>query len=134
MGTLERLTIILSMEHGFTTMEFGCQQILHLTYFSGRRPKHNMVEIKLKKNQTGYDVVAEFIKRYWEHHITDQIVVSLGLSRDGITFEHHNEVASPYNFDDIEFDYDWWEGEQYIRIFGITSVNKLNIAGGIYDK
>lgn len=93
-----------------------------------------MVEIKLKNGQTGYDIVGKYIRRYWEHNPTDQVIVSLGFSRDGVKYEHRNEVASPYNYDDIEFDYDWWEGEQYIRIFGIISVNGLNITGGIYEE
>lgn len=27
------------------------------------------------------------------------------------------EVASPLNFDDIEFLYDWWEGEKFIKLY-----------------
>lgn len=92
-----------------------------------------MVEIKLQKNQTGYDAVGEYIERYWNHTIIDQVVVSMGLSRDGVTYEHYNEVASPYN-SDIMFERDWWEGQKYIRLFGIVSVDALNITGGIYEE
>lgn len=92
-----------------------------------------MVEIKLKKKQTGYDVVGEYIERYWKHNILDQVIVSLGLSRDGVTYEHYNEVASPH-FSDIMFERDWWEGEEYIRIFGIAHIDSLNITGGIYEE
>lgn len=92
-----------------------------------------MVEIKLKNKQTGYDIVGEYIERYWKHNIIDQVVVSLGLSRDGLVYEHYNEVASPCN-SDIMFERDWWEGEEYIRIFGIISIDGLNITGGIYEE
>lgn len=92
-----------------------------------------MIEIKLEEGQSGYDVVGEYIRRYWHHNITDTVIVSIGLSHDdGNTYELRNEIASPMNFDDIEFLYDWWEGEKFIRLFGIKSVSKLAISGGIY--
>lgn len=92
-----------------------------------------MIEIKLKNGQSGYDVIGEYIRRYWKHYnMTDTVVVSIGTSYDGKVYEHRNEVASPYNFDDIEFLYDWWEGEKFIRIFGIISLDGINISGGIY--
>lgn len=92
-----------------------------------------MVDIKLKDGQSGYDVVGECIRRYWEHNITDTVIVSLGTSYDGKTFDLKKEVACPINFDDIEFMYDWWEGEKFIRIYGIQSVDALDISGGIYE-
>lgn len=69
-----------------------------------------MVEIKLKRTQNGYDVVGEYIERYWKHTNIDQVVVSMGLSRVGVTYEHYNEVASPCN-SDIMFDRDWWKAK-----------------------
>lgn len=93
-----------------------------------------MVEIKLKDRQSGYDAVGEYIRRYWEHNITDTVIVSLATSYDGKKFETRNEVASPYNFDDIEFLYDWWEGERFIKLFGIKTLTEINIDGGIYEE
>lgn len=93
-----------------------------------------MVEIKLKDRQSGYDAVGEYIRRYWEHNITDTVIVSLATSYDGQKFETRNEVASPYNFDDIEFLYDWWEGEKFIKLFGIQSIEEIKIEGGIYKE
>lgn len=49
-----------------------------------------------------------------------------------IAYDLLKEVASPMNFDDIEYLYDWWEGEKYIKLFGIQSVDELDISGGIY--
>lgn len=89
-----------------------------------------MVEIKLKDRQTGYDAVGEYIRRYWEHTITDTVIVSLAASYDGKKFETRNEVASPYNYDDIEFLYDWWEGEKFIKLFGIKALSEIEIDGG----
>lgn len=93
-----------------------------------------MIAIKLKDGQTGYDAVGEYIRRYWKHNITDTVIVSMGISYDGNTYDLRNEVASPMNFDDIEFLYDWWEGEKYIKLFGIKTVSELDISGGIYTE
>lgn len=92
-----------------------------------------MVDIKLKDGQTGYDAVGEYIRRYWNHNITDTVIVSIGTSYDGNTYDLRNEVASPMNFGDIEFLYDWWEGEKYIKLFGIKTVRELDISGGLYE-
>lgn len=93
-----------------------------------------MIDIKLKDGQSGYDVIGEYIRRYWKQNINDTVIVSMGISHNGNTFELRKEVASPLNFDDIEFLYDWWEGEKYIKLFGIKTVSELDIFGGIYEE
>lgn len=100
-----------------------------------------MVDIVLKDGQSGYDAVGEYIHRYWEHNITDDVVVSIGTSYDGNTYDLRKEIASPsppplkyYDGGDIEFLYDWWEGEKYIKLFGIKTVGELDIDGGIYEE
>lgn len=93
-----------------------------------------MIEIVLKEGQSGYDAVGEYIRRYWNHNITDTVIVSIGTSYDGHTYDLRKEVASPMNFNDIEFLYDWWEGEKFIKLVGIQSVDELDISGGIYMK
>lgn len=91
-----------------------------------------MVDITLKKGQSGYDAVGDYIRRYWEHNIWDDVVVSLGTSYDGKTYSLLKEVAYPNN-NDIEFLSDWWEGEKHIKLFGIKTVSELDIYGGIYE-
>lgn len=93
-----------------------------------------MVEIKLKDRQSGYDAVGEYIRRYWKRHISDTVIVDLATSYDGKKYERRVEIASPYNFDDIEFLYDWWEGEKFIQLFGIQSTSEISIDGGIYEE
>lgn len=93
-----------------------------------------MVDIVLKDGQTGYDAVGEYIHRYWEHNIVDDIVVSIGTSYDGNAYDLLREVASPVGYNDIEFLHDWWEGEKYIKLFGIKTVGELDIYGGIYEE
>lgn len=91
-----------------------------------------MIDIKLKSEQSGYDIIGEYVRRYWEHHIIDTVIVALSTSYDGMDYNVIHEIVSPVDGDKIEFMDDWWEGEKYIRIFGIKSVNDLEITGGIY--
>lgn len=93
-----------------------------------------MVDIELKHGQTGYNAVGDYIRRYWEHNISDTVIVSLGVSYDGENYKFVKEVACPCNFDDIEFLYDWWEGQKYIKLFGIQTITEVDVSGGIYEK
>lgn len=93
-----------------------------------------MIDIKLRDGQSGYDAVGEYIQRYWNHNIRDTVVVSMGTSYDGNTFEYLKEIASPCNSDDIEFLYDWWEGEKFIKLLGIKAVSEIDITNGIYGE
>lgn len=43
------------------------------------------------------------------------------------------EIAYPIGYNGIEFLDDWWEGEQYIKLFGIKTVRELDISGGLYE-
>ena len=94
-----------------------------------------MVEIVLTESHSGYEAVAEYIRRYWKHNVCDDAVIcSIATSHDGKNFEMRNEVATPYEFDGVEFLYDWWEGEKYIKLFGIKGMSEIDIEGGIYTE
>lgn len=95
-----------------------------------------MTDIIVKDDETGYDAVGAYIKRYWEHNIPDGVIVSLGLSDDGDTYELFQEVAYPLDFygNDIMFVYDWWDNQKYIILFGIKMICELDISGGIYEE
>lgn len=92
-----------------------------------------MIDIELKNGQTGYDIVGEYVRRYWEHNIYATVIISMGISYDGKTYDICKEIASPYNGDDVEFLYDWWEGEKFIKLFGIKAVDEIDISGGLYE-
>lgn len=93
-----------------------------------------IIEIELKDGQSGYDAVGQYIRRYWKrNNIVDDVIVSIDTSYDGNTYNSYKEIASPRNYNDIEFLYDWWEGERFIKLRGIKSVNELEIYGGIYE-
>lgn len=97
-----------------------------------------MVDIKLKDRESGYSVIGDYIRRYWNYNNhEDTVVVSIGTSHDGHNYYFRNLIVSPlyYPHDgDIEFLDDWWEGEKYIKLFGIKEVNKIDISGGIYTE
>lgn len=92
--------------------------------------------VTLEDGQSGYDIVGDYIGRYWRHNgdFVDTVVVYLEISYDGREYYPIYDVASPQNFDDILFDYDWWEGEKYIRLKGIKYLHELNIEGGVYTE
>ena len=87
-----------------------------------------MVEIKLKDRETGYEKVGKLIKSWWDVTSIEDSIVALEISDDGITWERCNEVAYPTDdLNDVEFLNDWWEGEKYIRVLWITSVDQIGI-------
>ena len=92
-----------------------------------------MVDIKLKEGQTGYDVVDEYIQRYWRHNGYGDVVVSLGISYRGDAYDFCKEIASPYDCHGVEYLSDWWEGQKFIKILGIKFTDELDISGGIYE-
>lgn len=93
-----------------------------------------MVNIVLKAGQSGYDAVGEYVRRYWDNNICDDVIVSLSVSRDGRIYELIKCVAYPINGYGMEFLSDWWEGERYIELFGIQAISELDISGGIYEE
>lgn len=62
------------------------------------------------------------------------MIVSLATSYNDRKYIVHNEVASPRNANDIEYLYDWWEGEKFIILLGIRSIDTLVIKDGIYEE
>lgn len=92
------------------------------------------IDIKLDKSQNGYDEVSMYIERFFKNNVYDDVVIRLGTSYDGKEYDVRNEVASPY-MGTVEFLYDWWEGEQFIRIYGIRTVCDIEFNGeGIYEE
>lgn len=95
-----------------------------MTSFECTNPVETVV---LDDKQTGYDVVSEYVKKYWEYHCTEDVIVSIEISSDGENYECLNEIASPYNMYDVEYLNDWWEGEKYIRVTGIQGISDIKI-------
>ena len=93
-----------------------------------------MVDIKLKEGQTGYDAVDEYVQRYWDRNGHDDVIVSLGISYNGNFYAFSKEVVSPHYPIGVEYLNDWWEGQKFIKILGIKSVEELDISGGLYEE
>lgn len=96
-----------------------------------------MVEIILKENQTGYEAVYEYIERYLKHQFEDgyrdDVIVSLAASYNGKDFSQENQLVILDEALDLEFVDDWWEGEKFIRIYGIQAIEDIPVSGGIYE-
>ena len=90
------------------------------------------MDIKLQEGQNGYDVIGEYVQRYWKRHGISEVIISLGTSYDGQNYVMLKEIVFPECGDDILFNNDWWEGEKYLKIYGIVSIDDIDITGGIY--
>lgn len=92
------------------------------------------IDITIEEGRTAYEAVAKYIRRFWnnEQSYCDAIVC-LSISYDNIEWRTFNELAlfDVDNFDVI-FENDWWEGERFIRLYGIVSVDDINVSGGLY--
>lgn len=87
-----------------------------------------MIDIKLNIGLSGYDVIAEYIRQFWQcNNLVETVMFSIGTSYDGHSYTTHNEIADPINGDGIEFLNDWWEGERYLRLGGIRSIDSIKL-------
>lgn len=93
-----------------------------------------VADIILEAGQTGYDAVAEYVKRYWDRHCVETVIVGLCADDRCKNYIMTNVIASPTEDCDVEFMTDWWEGQQHIRLFGIMNIDEVNVTGGIYEE
>ena len=93
-----------------------------------------MIEFMLLNGENAYEIVDEYVRRYWEHESCQDTVVSIETSYDGIKWVHIAEVVEPESCNTPLWLNDWWEGEKYIRVLGICGVNDLDIYGGLYEE
>ena len=95
-----------------------------------------MVKIVLEENQSGYDAVLEYIERFLDkEELMGVVAFTIATSYDDDDKDYikskHTEIVD-VDYDKVVWDNDWWEGEKYIKIFGIALLNDLEIKGGIY--
>lgn len=93
-----------------------------------------MIEFMLLNGENAYEIVDEYVRRYWEHESCQDAVVSIETSDDGVKWVHIVEVVEPESCNTPLWLNDWWEGEKYIRLLGICGVNGLDIYGGLYEE
>lgn len=89
-------------------------------------------EIVLTDEQSGYEVIGEYIRRYWEKVCYTTVIVSVAFCDNG-DYRRLNIVASPTHDLDIEYLDDWWEGEKKIILRGIIDVDEVDVNGGIFE-
>lgn len=87
----------------------------------------------LTDGQSGYEVIGDYIQRYWDNKIYTTVIVSVGTSFDGEEYFFENIIATPDNGRDLLYLEDWWEGEKYITLEGIMDVEEVDVNGGIFE-
>lgn len=90
-----------------------------------------MIFVELDDGKSAYEFVCDCIEKFWENNYYCDVVVSIATSYDGVNYCKSVEIASPTSdMTGVEFLNDWYEGEKYIKIFGIKSVCDIEIADG----
>lgn len=88
----------------------------------------------LTDGQTGYEVIGDYIQRYWENVCYTTVLVTIFSSCDGRGYDRKSIIASPeFPAMALEYDYDWWEGEKYIILSGIVDIHDIVVEGGIFE-
>lgn len=73
-----------------------------------------------------YETVANYIRSFWHSKYVCDVVCLIGTSWDGVNYCKTVEVAFPdENMIDVVFLNDWYEGEPFVRIFGIKCVDDI---------
>lgn len=91
------------------------------------------IDVTIEEGKTAYEAVWKYICRFWDREAYDDVIVRLGISYDNIEWDVFNEFVS-FNADDFEcfFENDWWEGERFIRLYGIVPLYDIEVSGGLY--
>lgn len=92
-----------------------------------------MKTFKLQSNETGYDVIGDYVDRYMEHTGEDEVIFSIATSSDGIEYDLRNEFVYKDEIGGLVWLSDWWEGEENVQLFGIKGINEVSVKGGIYE-
>lgn len=93
--------------------------------------------IILEHEQNAYDIIGEYVIRHWQHSYYDDAVVCMDISYDNKEYYNANDYVTPVReFKDygVIFENDWWEGEKYIKLYGIKNISEIELTGGLYDK
>lgn len=71
----------------------------------------------------GYEIVAKEVRAYWNKNGVSDVVCLLRL--DGYPIEVIAFAQSDYDYEDVTFENDFWEGEEKIEIELITPLWKV---------
>jgi hypothetical protein len=139
-GKLTCLGTIEEYERSKPLIEAFCRETSYVVEYFGKEIE-KLFENKNKDIELGakdaYQAVGEYIERYWKRHGYTSVVVCMETSDDGKKYVECNVFASPdlspSGFGAVEYDYDWWEGEKYVRISGIRGLHEMRFVGGVYE-
>ena len=92
-----------------------------------------MIEIKLNEYQNAYEIVGEYIEKYWKEHYYTCVIVRIATSYDGKKYDIFNEFVAFDGNDGMEYEHDWWEGEEYLKIYGIMDIHDITVPDNISD-
>lgn len=139
-GKLTCIGTIEEYERSKPLLEALCREMCYIVEYYGKEiektleNKNKDIELGAKD---GYQVVGEYLQRYWKRHGYSSVVVCMEISSDGKKYDECNIYASPdlspSGFGDVEYEYDWWEGEKYVRISGIRGLHEMRFVGGVYE-
>ena len=71
-------------------------------------------------DKDGYEIVADKVREYWNNVYMMPITVAVALESDGSADEVVASPVSSENFEEVEFDYDFWEGEENVKVTKIA--------------
>lgn len=83
-------------------------------------------------DQDVYELVTEYVSRYFNRHGISDLLMHLELSYNGSDYYRSSVLIEADKDGGIQYLTDWWDGEQFIKIVGISSVN-LEYSGGVYS-
>lgn len=92
------------------------------------------IDVTIEEGKTAYEAVAKYIRRFWDNEQSFYgMIVRLSTSYNNVEWRTFNTLAL-FDIDefDIVFENDWWEGERFIRLYGIVSVDDVDVSGGLY--
>lgn len=92
------------------------------------------VETKLKKDETGYGFVEKYVKRYWDMCVDCDVLVAIETSYNGVQWRYGNQTATTDDSGSVIWMRDWWEGELYIRVYGIKDISEVDVYGGLFEE
>lgn len=94
----------------------------------------NYIDVTIEEGKTAYEAVAKYIYRFFDNDAAfDDVIVRIGTSYNNIEWTTFNTLALfDMNEFDFEFEDDWWEGERFIRLYGIISIDDVEVSGGLY--
>lgn len=90
----------------------------------------------LSEGDDAYDIIGDYVERYWERHYYGAVLICMYISFDGEIWYGGIEYAEPTEYcTGVVFNNDWWEGEKHIKLLGIKSVRDFDdFYGGIYEE